>query len=1168
METPDNGIGFNPNPKQGQNYFFGIAIGVYEDPGAFNPLYHPVDELQLVSQKLFEKYNFSESNATLLFNGAATKSNITKELAKIRKRIGDSDNLLIYFTGHGLADYWACYDSNKDEVEDTCILTDTISIILKPNQAKYLGSPQNVLIIADCCRNSFQTDEYPAPHKGISDKKRARQVLCSCEAGEKALNGAKISPFAASVLEVLENNSINDLEAERFSLDVKELTKEKTKKKQTPDYFRLPHMGDENGGFIFQLKNKDEFTKSYIKPIEELASFLAYNHVNISFGDRYMDENSNIRRDKVAEILDIKKLDSLSTLDKCRNIAIIGAGMTYDAFNVLPYGEDMVRTLLVELDKKDSIITKKNKNKLNKILEKNKNRDFEKDIKIIAKYYDPDEVKEVLKQIYNIKFRPNLSFEIVAHLTKHGFIDAIINYNFDELMDKAIDSEIGPGTYYRVISESDSTPLSDIVIDGRIKVPLYIKPHGTASNQRSIPLDPTQEEDRVILPSIIKLMENLLGGHLSDDTELTSESETEYSRVKKINLICLGFSMQCDTLNSIIREMDGRVHFNIFHFNIEKIKKKLDPNDFAREYGTQKDLYQKTLTRIVDVKTISQESKPPYELNAMSLAMYELWTKVNDLFNPFYKPRGIDRHEIVSSLFYDVEKWNNDWENLGYTFEVLHKEVNRQYFFDRTVIELAIIICRNKGLVDPKEMTGDKFGRYFKEYRRLAEKDAGLNEEDNPFTLYDFLRHIFRMREHLSFSGNVYNLLAPTNNNKGNEVGRFMDETKYPQFWSAIRQVLNEEKRSMYNDPKYEMTNSQFKSELGKNIPLLVLFRIIDGIDENRFMERERGRVTNRELTEEYMKKEAPREYAKSTLPTKIKDNPDLAMHLYKCLKTICERQQYDIHPKFYDPRLLIFDSFKSNKVLNTEISLMYEFLELFKSFDKWDAMLVLSERGRFITDFGVPYCKAHRIDISPLADKKIINICCHDALKIKLRNLNPQNTGLEELYKRGILKINEQNNDEPLKKMEVLSLPYYVYNHHMCVFMKAPESGICLNSTEEYLKYLETQVTALYYYHSGFQHKINPVLFQFDEKMKDNGVYRQKHASDLKKMLETFYALTQKGRDFKKNRSMLAPVFKLVPEADRYCHEWDKKIYDFINTLFPNLKQATDKGLDDATKL
>ena len=43
----------------------------------------------------------------------------------------------------------------------------------------------------------------------------------------------------------------------------------------------------------------------------------------------------------------------------------------------------------------------------------------------------------------DVRYYPGLAYEILAHLMKHGFIDAIINFNFDEVLDQAIEDELG-----------------------------------------------------------------------------------------------------------------------------------------------------------------------------------------------------------------------------------------------------------------------------------------------------------------------------------------------------------------------------------------------------------------------------------------------------------------------------------------------------------------------------------------------------------------------------------------------------------------------------------------------------------------------------------------------------------------------------------------------------
>lgn len=1142
-------------PPIGNYYFLGIGINDYNDESLKLP--NPVIDVKNVFEVLQSKFGFKseKEGSYLFFDKDATLEKITPALDELLTR--KNDYLIIYFAGHGEERGWIPADgdsSNHYNWIKYSIIREEIK-----NATKKGSAPLHIAIIADTCyaenitkvRELKKDVSYHLNHNKFTTATR----LAFYSSRGKAFDGVagKGSPFANEIVKYLkdDDNICFDFEIMCKNVADKLSTGEFKKYYTSPSNGELPECGHNKGVFyiITPQSLKEYFTKSVKEQniLKELAWYLAYNYVNISFGSKYMDGH-NLQKIIDKDIL--KTNNENLKHERCRNVAIIGAGMTFDAFNVLPFGDKMVDTIKDWLEQNNETELKNIKAKNKFDAEFNQTNGFEEKLKFLSKAYNVDDVNDALNKIYNIRYRPNLSFEIIAHLLKHGFLDVVINFNFDELLDKAIEAEIGPGTYNKVVSDSDCLPISEITIDGRIKVPLYIKPHGTASNPESLNVN------KIILPSVQKLMNNLLNGYMDENNE--------EDRVEIINLICIGFSMKSTALNSIIREADEKIKFNIFHFNTKGFE--IEPDLLKRKFDKHQDLHTETTERIIDVQKVKLYKPLSYTTNPVSIALYELWHEIQEYFNVPYEPRDICRHEIVTSLFYEYGKVRE-------SFEELHKEADRQYFFERTIIELAIIICRNKGLVDPKQITVDKFGKYFTKYKEFTKKEAEGNK-DVPFTLYDFLRHIFRMREHLSFSGNLYSPLKPTHNrsfkmnesdsesNPKNEINRFM--TEYPILVTAMKEILLEEKNKLIikKNGKINITDEKIKllvkisdkhleREFSKNLPLLVIFRMVDGIRPETFEHRENSRVHKNELGKDYMRG-IPVEYKKTELSKKISNNPVLAKYLYRCFKKIYDRQVYDIHPNFTDPQLYIFDSFDRRNVLNTDISLLYEFMKMFKNLNNWDAMLIVSERGKFITEFGIDTLSPK--EKQELSKKTIINICCHDLLKIQLKDMRNDDRGLEERYKRVILKINENSY---LKNMEVLSLPYFIYEHHMCIFLKKPE--IRLTNLNELNRYLEENVSALYYYHRSFVHKINPIIFHLDEQNRNDNIYRQKLASDLKKMIETYYVLAVKARYFKKDRFLLPIAHRPSPFLNNFCEIWDKEIFSFINNLFPEIALKQD---------
>lgn len=70
---------------------------------------------------------------------------------------------------------------------------------------------------------------------------------------------------------------------------------------------------------------------------------------------------------------------------------------------------------------------------------------------------------------------PQLAYELIAHFLKHAFVDHLITFNFDELLDEAIRNELGRHDFKLIASDQDiaSVPTSPL--------PHLIKLHGTLS---------------------------------------------------------------------------------------------------------------------------------------------------------------------------------------------------------------------------------------------------------------------------------------------------------------------------------------------------------------------------------------------------------------------------------------------------------------------------------------------------------------------------------------------------------------------------------------------------------------------------------------------------------------------------------------------------------------
>ena len=78
----------------------------------------------------------------------------------------------------------------------------------------------------------------------------------------------------------------------------------------------------------------------------------------------------------------------------------------------------------------------------------------------------------------NRNLEPSTGYYSLAYLVRHGFFKVIFTVNFDELLEKALNEELGPGKY-SVICTSDEFKSLTPSPPSSLKEPLLIKIHGT-----------------------------------------------------------------------------------------------------------------------------------------------------------------------------------------------------------------------------------------------------------------------------------------------------------------------------------------------------------------------------------------------------------------------------------------------------------------------------------------------------------------------------------------------------------------------------------------------------------------------------------------------------------------------------------------------------------------
>ncbi len=237
--------------QSGFGDYYALVIG-NNDYQNITRLKTAVKDARAVAKMLRERYNFE---VTLLIN--ATRSDLFTAFSKLRRKLQTSDNLLIYYAGHGIMDkqtqrgYWLPVDAQRS-IKSNWVANEDITSELKAIAAKH------VLIVADSCYSGTLTRSLDMGSMRVGGLKewvdrmaqrRSRTVLTSgglepvLDAG-----GGGHSVFAQAFLKALaENKTTIDMDS------LYEIIRRRVvlNADQTPLYSDIRFVGHDDGDFIF-----------------------------------------------------------------------------------------------------------------------------------------------------------------------------------------------------------------------------------------------------------------------------------------------------------------------------------------------------------------------------------------------------------------------------------------------------------------------------------------------------------------------------------------------------------------------------------------------------------------------------------------------------------------------------------------------------------------------------------------------------------------------------------------------------------------------------------------------------------------------------------------------------------------------------------------------------
>ncbi|MBK7939693.1 MAG: hypothetical protein IPJ82_22555 [Lewinellaceae bacterium] len=301
-----------------------------------------------------------------------------------------------------------------------------------------------------------------------------------------------------------------------------------------------------------------------------------------------------------------------------------------------------------------------------------------------------------------------------------------------------------------------------------MKIPVYIKPHGTISHKSSLRFTKDHYFD---LPDDIKdLLNQMFQGELADQTK----------PIDLINVLTVGFNLDSIEFNEILKKNKEKIRlYSITYDEKPEFYLSEDTQDKGELYKDKDGKYRLLPTKF---------GRGPDDDISVTLGdvFHDLFKQVNQRFKDPYLPRGITRHLIFTKAFYREEfrkKGENETPLKSYE-EIEDHYSTSSFFKSRSVLELAIALAGGRGKIELKELMTDRLGEVYRLYRKYHEKEK---QKGLPDSLYD-MAEIFQLKEEISFSRNVHNISEISDREKK----EFQDEYLNlfgPENDAAIREL-------------------------------------------------------------------------------------------------------------------------------------------------------------------------------------------------------------------------------------------------------------------------------------------------------------------------------------------------------------------------------------------
>ena len=237
------------NPPIYRNHALFIAVEDYST-GDMDDLSFPIDDADTLRKVLIENYTFQDDNITRLIN--PTKSELDVTLDSLQEILKVTDNLLIFYAGHGGYDtnaekgHWLLSDGMKKR-QSTWFRNSTLRDYIEVIKSKH------ILLISDACFSGYLLNNRSGTSAGIDTlmEKKSRRAITS---GNKEEVPDK-SEFLKQLIKFLRENKDDYLPSDDLATKIKIKIDRSIAPK--PQSGIIQDTGDDGGDFIFIRKQQE-----------------------------------------------------------------------------------------------------------------------------------------------------------------------------------------------------------------------------------------------------------------------------------------------------------------------------------------------------------------------------------------------------------------------------------------------------------------------------------------------------------------------------------------------------------------------------------------------------------------------------------------------------------------------------------------------------------------------------------------------------------------------------------------------------------------------------------------------------------------------------------------------------------------------------------------------